>query len=366
MATTGADIYRFLKDGIDQGYSGYLNTSKANRLLRETVAEVVEQNYRSPESQKQNDQLSSLIVLDEVIEVRGNRVYTVPLRVSALTVVGTTATITIYSNHQLLTGDTFSLKNLTGFTPAITGDYTVASVISTVSFTFTVAATTGTWNSETGQLTHAFMFENMMHPLTMQSTFVDPSRNEVSSVNPGTAMVTFLWATAIRSGDKIRIENALGVTGLNADFYAEVRSRQGSVLYLYSDPNLLVPVTSLSGTYQGGGIAKIIVDEYMTKLFPDRRIAPSSDSDAWHPKYGTNDNGFNIYPNNQVCTSIKADYIKNPEVEIDTLDAKLDLELYYPYKFLMHIKDRAVTTWMIRMREEETAQISNAQDNTNI
>jgi len=101
-------------------------------------------------------------------------------------------------------------------------------------------------------------------------------------------------------------------------------------------------------------------------LFPDRRIAPSSDSDAYSPKYGTDDNGFNIYPTNQTCISIKADYIRNPQVVIDTKDTEIDLELYYPFKFLMHIKDRAATTWMIRMREEDAAQVGNAQDNSNI
>jgi len=363
--TTGAQLFQYLKNAIDQSYSGYLDNAKANRLFREVVIETIEQKYRGIEDQKHDDELSNLILLDQEISVRGNRVRTVPLSIADFVVVGTTATLTFTVPHQLLSGDSFTISNSEGFTPDLDGTYTVGAVVSDFVFQFTVPTVTGAWVVNTGQVTHAFMYPDMMHPLTMKSTFVDSDRSSISSVNVSSGMIRLSTASKIRTGSKIRITNGLGVIGLNADHYARVPSRLGDKLYLYEDSALMIP-SALSGAYEGGAVIKLIVDEYMTKLFPDRRIAPSSQGDVWTPKYGTDDNGFNIYPLNETCTNLTADYIRNPVVTIDTTDNAIDLELYYPFKLLMHIKDRASTTWMIRMREEQTAAVQNQQDQSNI
>lgn len=363
--TTGAELLQYLKNALDQPYSGYLDTTKANRLFKETVIEVIEKKYRGVEDQKHDDELSNLILLDQEITVRGNRVRTVPLSIADLVFAGTTATITFTVPHQLLSGDSFTIANTQGFTPAMNGTFTVGAVISDLVFQFTIPVTTGAWVVSTGQVTHAFMYPNMMHPLTMKSTFVDSDRNSISSLNSSTRLLRLSSASNIRTGSKVRISGGLGVTGLNTDHYVKVQSRLGDKMYLYQDSALMIP-SVLSGTYQGGGVMKLIVDEYMTKLFPDRRIAPSSQGDVWTPKYGTDDNGFNIYPLNETCTNVTADYIRNPVVTIDTADNAIDLELYYPFKLLMHIKDRAAVTWMIRMREQEVAVVQNQQDQSNI
>lgn len=363
--TTGEDLFKYLKNSVDQEYSGYLDNTKADRLFRETVIEVIEQKYRSPETQKQNDEISNLILLDQEITVRGNRVRTVPLSISDLVFAGTTATLTFNVPHQLVTGDSFTISNSEGFTPSMNTQFTVGAVISDLVFQFTIPVTTGAWVANTGQVTHDFMYPDMMHPLTMKSTFVDSDRNSVSSLNSATGMIRLSSASNIRTGSRIRITNGLGVTGLNTDHYVKVQSRLGDKMYLFQDSALMIP-SVLSGTYQGGAVMRLIVDEYMTKLFPDRRIAPSSQGDVWTPKYGTDDNGFNIYPLNETCTNLTADYIRNPVVTIDTTDDAIDLELYYPFKLLMHIKDRASVTWMIRMREEQTATVQNQQDQSNI
>lgn len=362
---TPADLYRYILDGIDQPYSGYLNPAKANRLIRECTIEAIESRYRSPETQKQNDELSDVIVLDRNISVRSNRVRTVPLIISSFVVVGTTATLTTLDSHQLVTGDSFTLANSEGFTPDLNGTYTVASVISPTIITFTVPTVTGTWTQNTGQITHAYMLEDMMHPLAMKTTFVGGISYTIASVNVSTAAITFNTKTPFRTGSQIRIENALGVVNLNGDFYIQELGRAGKKAKLYTDAALTTqPV--LSGTYQGSGKTRLIVTESATKLFPDRRIAPSSDADEWTPKYGTDTSGFNLYPSDLSCTSLEVDYIKQPVITVDVDDASTDLEAYYPYKFLMHVKDRCVTAWMLRMREPEFAAPQEQENNANV
>lgn len=361
---TGADLYRYIQDGIDQPYSGYLNPAKANRLIRECTIEAIEDRYRSPETQKQNDELSDVLVLDRSITVRDNRVSTVPLRITAFTVVGTTATITTSEPHQLLTGDTLTISDSAGFTPSLNGTYTVTASLTNTSLQFTVPTVTGTWTQGTGVVTHQYMLQDMMHPLAMRTTFVDGTATSIISVTNATAKVVFSTSSPIRTGTKIRIENALGVVGLNGDFYCSVKSRGGFNAVLYTD-EALTTLATLSGTYQGGGTVRIIVSQWATKLFPDRRIAPSSDATPWRPKYGTDTSGLNIYPFNGNCVGVDVDYIRNPVVTIDASDTSVDLETYYSYKFLMHVKDRCATTWMLRMREPEFAAAQQQENNAN-
>lgn len=361
---TAADLYKYIQDGIDQPYSGYLNPAKANRLIRECTIEAIESRYNSAETQKQNDELSDVIVLDRSIDVRNNRVRTVPIPIDSLTVSGTTATIDTADLHQLATGDQFTLSDTQGFTPSINGTYTVTAVLSPSIFQFTVPAVTGTWTQDTGSISHAYMLEDMMHPLTIRTTFVTQASFQILSVNAANSTVTFVAFTNIRTGTRVRISGALGVVGLNGDFYCWASPRGGKTIKLYTDADMTILAT-LSGTYQGSGFARNIVEATATKLFPDRRIAPSSDSIEWRPKYGTDSSGFNIYPLDRTCVSASIDYIKNPAVTIDVNDTDTDLEAYYPYKFLMHIKDRCVTSWMLRMREPEFASVQQQENAAN-
>lgn len=361
---TPSSLYQYILDGIDQPYSGYLNPDKANRLIRECTIEAIEARYMSPETQKQNDELSDVIVLEKEVSVRNNRVRTVPLVISTFTVAGTTATISTSDTHQLQVGDTFNVIATEGFTPDLNGSYTVATIVSDTSFTFTVPTVTGTWTQNTGRITHPYMLEDMMHPLAMETTFIGTKEAEISTVTNTGAILTFIVNTIFRTGTRIRITGALGVVGLNGDFYVRSIGRGGKKVKLYTDQELTTQPT-LTGTYQGQGKVKLIVTESATKLFPDRRIAPSSDAEEWRPKYGTDTSGFNLYPLESTCTALRIDYIKNPIITIDVADDKTDLEAYYPFKFLMQIKDRCVTSWMLRMRELEMAAPQQQENNAN-
>jgi hypothetical protein len=353
--TTGADIYLYLKNGIDQSYSDYLNAARANRLLKETMIQVAEKHYSSNRTQKTSDELSPLTVLDSVIPVRANRFRTSPLSISALTVVGTVATLTTEDPHQLLPTDTFTLASVQGFTPGINGTYTVASVPNTSQITFTVAAQTGTWTQGTGSLTHGLMFPEMIHPLAIRTTFIGKEQMSIQDVVTGTTpYLKFSRPNYIREGSSVRVSGALGVVGLNGDFYCKFRSRTSC--YLYTDEALSIPAV-LSGAYQGSGIVRLKVTEQATVLRPDARISASTqNSDEWTPKYGVSENGINLYPRTVVCESVEVDYVKQPPLQINVLDNSIDLELHYNFKYLMRVKSEAVAIFMLQARELPSAQ----------
>ena len=364
MSTTGSDLLKFIRDGIDQSYSSFLGVARANRLVRDSEIKVAEKHYLTNRTQKTVDELSPLTVLDGAFQIRNNYFRTRPLPITGLTIVGLTATLTTGEEHQLQVGDTFTLADSEGFTPSINGTYTVLAVNSTTEYTFTVPATTGTWTSGTGEVTHLRMIPNILHPLAIQTTFVAEGNIPITNVNSTATppFISFQRKSLVRTGSKIRISGALGVVGLNGDFYCKSRGRNS--FFIYTDSELTVPAT-LSGTYQGEGVANVIVSEYATRLHSDRRIAPSSDADIWNPKFGISDNSIKLYPLGKVCENIVIDYMKVPPITIDTGNEDIDLEDYYNFKYLMAIKDQCVKSFMLEMRELEQYQAETVENRSN-
>jgi hypothetical protein len=362
--TTGADLYNFLQDGIDQAYSGYMNEPRANDLLREAEIKVAEKHYSTNKTQKTSDELSPLTVLDRSIPVRANRFRTLPFRVTALTVVGTIANITVDAPHSLLVGDAVTVASVQGFAPGIDGQYVVASIVTPTQFTIAVPAQTGAWATGTGSVTTSYMIPDMVHPLAIRPTFIAKERMSIEDVVIGaTPYLKFNRPNFIREDSLIRVTGGLGVVGLNGDFYCKFRNRVS--YYLYTDEALSVPAV-LSGTYQGSGQAVLVVKEQATVLRPDARISYSTqNSDEWTPKFGISENGINLYPKSRVCENVEVDYMKQPPVTMDVLNTDIDLELYYTFKYLMRIKDEAVNIFLLQMRELQVAQAEVAMTQIN-
>ena len=359
--TTGAEFYNFIKNGIDQNYTGYLNSTRANRLIRASEIRIAEKLYSTNKTEKTSDELSPLTLMNQVITVRDNRFYTGPLRITAATFIGSIVSVTTDSDHQLQVGDSLTISDLQGLN--INNTYTVLTVPTPNQVTFTQIGVVGVWVQGTGSISTPFMFANILHPLAIETTFTDNELLDIEFVSTANVpYIRFDIRNKVRNNTKIRILNALGVTGLNGDFYCKQRNRTS--VYIYTNEALTIPAV-LSGTYQGSGQAKIIVSEYSTRMHSDRRIAPSSQADVWAPKYGISNNSIILFPTNSICDSVKVDYMRYPPITIDVLNTTLDLEQYYDFKYLMKIVDEAVVSFMLQVREPEQAQAMNASAQMN-
>ena len=363
--TTALNLYEYIQDSIDSEYSGYLDPARANFLIRESVIRVIEKIYSTNKTQKSTDELSPLTNLDAAINIRGNKFYTKPIRVSAATFVGTTVTLTVAAPHQLLVGENITIADVQGLN--INGTYAVVSVPTTTTVTFIEPAIAGVYVNGTGNVTTGIMFPDMLHPLAIETTYLETLASEAYSItNVSTTSspyhISIMEKSTIRTGSVIRLSGILGVVGANGDFYVKMRTR--NTFYLFLDANFTQPAV-LSGTYQGGGVARVVVKEWATRLHSDRRIAPSSDANAWRPKFGVTDNSISLYPTTDVCESVKVDYIRTPPITIDVNDNDIDLELYYEYKLLIRFKDEAVTLFMLRMRELQQASAEAVDANMN-
>jgi hypothetical protein len=358
--TTGAEFYRLFSNSIDMPYSGYLSEIPATRLAKDALFRILELKYEGLKTQKQYDELTSLIALDEQRTVRSNRVYTSPIPISNFTLAGV---ITTSQVHQLQVGDTITLSDVSGFSASVNGSYVVITVPSTTSFTITMPAVTGLWTAGTGSVTTAFMYADMMHPFTMKTTVLDGPVYQVANAAGGSApYIAFSRPNPIRENSLVRITSTTGLSGLDGDFY--LRTRGLNSYYLYTDADFTsVPV--VTGAYAGGSLARLIVSEYAEKLDSDRRIADSYTPTVWRPKYGVDTAGLNLYPQDRTFSTVVCDYMKKPAVFIDCENTTVDLELHYPFRILSRIKDEMVKMYYSRMRELQSMQAAAADEQAN-
>ena len=358
--TTGSQFFKLFTDAVDQPYDGYYNPVRATRLAKDALYRVMEAKYSGLSTQKQYDELSNLLLLDEPRIVRNNRIRTSPLSFSNILASGA---ITTEEAHQLQAGDVVTISGVQGFTPSVDGSYTVVTAPSSTQITVAFAPVTGLWTAGTGSMTHAYMYADMLHPLSMKVNIVSLESVSINAATSGpTPYISFSRPNKFREGSKIRISGTTGLIGLDGDFW--LGSRGVSSFFLFTDEErTTVPV--VTGTYQGAATANMLISEVATKLTSDRRISKSYTPTEWLPKYGIDTNGINIYPLNRTCESIACDYMRKPEVEINCADTSVDLELFYTFRGLMRIKDEMVKMYFARMRELDSAQLAAADEGQN-
>lgn len=114
---TGAEFYLQLQQKYDKAYSQYLDTTKANRLIKEAMYRLVDKISQLMDTQKEFDELSELIRFDQSIVVSGVAVqpndYYHLLRMSFLfsdeiTFTAISGNVVTASKHGLRPGDKIS------------------------------------------------------------------------------------------------------------------------------------------------------------------------------------------------------------------------------------------------------------------
>lgn len=136
---TGVEFYTILQQKIDKAYSAYIDTTKADRLIRETIYRLVEKLYSGLVTQKETDELWSLIVKEATVVTAS------ALAVSSLTgyahlfmmkfiyedaITGFTFSNGVFTkaNHNLRKGDVIKYSGTLYTITKVTKDTFIASV----------------------------------------------------------------------------------------------------------------------------------------------------------------------------------------------------------------------------------------------
>lgn len=151
--------------------------------------------------------------------------------------------------------------------------------------------------------------------------------------------VVFGRKTALRTGEILY--------DVDNEVYYYVKQRGTFEYELYMDKNLTVESGLVNDAALGTNLARY-VEYYAKPLFSDRKISMFGKPDIYRPKYQIGDSKLKFYP---IATAVELDYVNLPPVVIDP-ESSVELNAYYPDKFLYRVIDTASEIYFISVKDQ--------------
>lgn len=362
--TTCKTLGQYFFQRVDLAYSGYLDVVKANRVFFAAMTMATNRKYLTLDEQKSFDEIAALINTNAVFQINNNQISTAPLPVVSVTVAGLFVLVQTFFPHNLNQGDSVVLSNVQGLTttPGINGNtFIINSLTNNYGFVIPITGGSGTSTLNTGQVTTPKLIADYMHLEAVKCKFTQPLFGSyvIGTSNLSPINIFFPTKQMFRDGSMISLSNMNLLPSANGTFYTKQLNSTGYALYL--DPDLQVPSTGGGVTRGSQGNVSMIWYEYAKPYISDRKIDQYEDPTTALPKYETANKVLKFYPQNRICSEITLDYIKKPfllftdqggnQVPIDINDNNLDMELYYPQKYLYWVIDWTIKQFAMPLRD---------------
>jgi hypothetical protein len=365
---TGLDLKRLFEDKIDNSYSDYVSDPKMQRAFDNAFLRIIENKYRGLDTQKEFDELSELMVIDEFLVINNNRFRTTPVPIASATAAGV---FTFSAEHNLIVGDQFTVEGPTGY-PNLGQTFTVVTVTSPTvvdvvmpitaitdadnGSIVTVAQTTG-YRSMLGDYLHVLAIEAYMYD-------TDDSVNLYKAYGGTPAVIEFFRPIKLRTKDYLHaaiFQNSPTDTG-----FAIVKQISEFKYELYRPPsappsNLNTPITLSQADAESIGEIKQVEINWAKYLQSDRRISKSGEPSIDEPRFNQHKNFILMHPQGAVCRAVSVDYIRKPEVVIDVTDNVRDLSLFYSETLLNRLTDEAVKMFYQEVRDPNQYQVADRE-----
>ncbi len=366
MAQTGATLSLYFDQKTSSSYTGYVDSTKKNRLFKDALIALTERVWKSDYDQKAWDEISFLTNTNVPFTPSQNILNSATLQIVGVAIgSATTFIITTKLPHVLTTGQSVTIAGVAGSLTMNTanGTFTV-TVNSTTTFTITVGSATGAYTANTGTVITPSTISDYWHLLAIRCLFNTPLYGITidDATNRTPILITTNKRSIVRSGSQIVISGVLGNTAANGTFYAQVKN--DFVIALYSDINLQVPVAG-NGLYVSGGVISIVNNNVASPLTSKMKQGVLNIPTPQSPYFEIANTQIKVYPLTQTCASVTLDYIRIPSVVIDVSDAVTDLTLYYPEKFLFGIVNEAADIFAQMSRDPELLQMSSVDQQKN-
>ncbi len=362
---TGSEFSLIFDNKIDKSYSAFYNTTKKDRLFKEALLSCIEKKYRSMDTQKEYDEISTSIKTGIVYSLNNNVIPTAPIQIALASAIGTAVTITTFLEHNLAAGDSVTVSGISGGVVNINQTATVVSIVSSTVFTYTAAiAPSGVITPNTGYITYSKMISDYLHMLAIKTKFsFELDMVDIESINNASPIIVMLEGqNNLRTGEQIYVSGVSGNT--NANGYRYIKKVNRYKVALYSDAKLTTPVSGNSNFFVGGSISRVFYN-YATMQISDRKISVFNPPTVDYPSYEMGRNRIKILPLAETCSEITVDYISNNIKLIVSTDTAIDLEQYYPAKFLYYVADEAANLFAQAVKDGELFQSSDFETKSN-
>ena len=364
---TGLDLSKLFEDKIDNSYSDYVSDAKMQRAFDNAFLRIIENKYRGMDTQKEFDELSELMVIDEFLVINNNRFRTTPVPIASATAAGV---FTFSAEHNLIVGDQFTVEGPTGY-PNLGQTFTVITVTSptVVDVVTPITAITDADNGSVVTVAQTTEYRSMLgdylHVLAIEAYMYESDEAiPIYKGYPGSpAVIEFFRPTKLRDKDFIfgsvfqPVPTDTGfalvrqVSEFKYEIYEAAYPPNFSTPYELIDPAIIESIID---------IAQVEVN-WAKYLQSDRRISKSGEPSIDEPRFNQHKNFMLMHPQGAVCRAVSVDYIRKPEVVIDVTDDVRDLSLFYSETLLNRLTDEAVKMFYQEVRDPNQYQIADRE-----
>ncbi len=357
----GLEIYRSLQVKCDLDYSSYFDNVKANRLFKESFLNACESIYANRlDNQNAFDEINFLILTDQTFLVNGNSIPLHSILITALTVVGTTWTVTTELPHALVATDAVTLADVAGFTANPNGARTVVTVPTPTTFTFTATTATGAYTGQIGNITHAKMIADYWHYFSAKPTFIQPTIFTIlSSLDSTPLRITLNRRSSFRTGNKVIIAGVTGNTNANGTRY--LRQLTETDYFLYSDAAMATPIAGNGAQTNTTGTISYIIETVQIFKRSDEKGSVLGVPTAYNPYFQESKMALKILPSDITCTQISLDYLRYPPRFVDVADNIYDFDYGYSKNFQNALIFEAEQVFGMAMRDIGLVNIAQTQ-----
>lgn len=183
-----------------------------------------------------------------------------------------------------------------------------------------------------------------LFPISLTGNYI------TTATNTSPIRITMFKDTNLRTGEMVSISGVTTNTNTNGVRY--VKRLKNEVFELYSDINLLTPVTG-NGAYTGtsGVVSKLLYNTGFN-IKGGRKFSYLNPPTPQDPEYEIADTVLKIYPLTLPCSEITVDYVSTP-VYIDVPDNTIDLLETYSERFIEYLCDQTALLMGLSMRDIE-------------
>lgn len=361
--TTGADIKRVFNTKIFKSYSNFYNDTKLNDLFKESLNLSITDVYKDLAEQIDYDYLISVVRTEQVFGLNNNKIFVLPVAVSAIDITNPLLLIvTTTEPHNLVNNDIVEFSDVAGLTtaPVINTNTFTVTVTGTTTFTIITTSATGTHTANTGSINTitqggvSKMIPDYSDLLSLKASYNQKIDVKVlSASNAIPIRIKVDKRNNINTGERLKIEGVQGNTNANGDYY--VRVINSFEFDLYVDRDLTLEVQG-NGKSANTGTIKRIFYKVATPYISSRKVSAYEDPSVSLPQFERADSKLKIYPADKTCTEITIDYIRSDFTAINVTDSAVDLELTYPYEFLVYIIDKATKIFFAQTKDFNSMQ----------
>lgn len=350
---TGAEFDKLFDRRTDSSYTDYYDPATKAAFYRQAMILAVEQKYRTNDNQTSDDDIRNLIVLSKEVPLKQSKVILQPLTIQSINPL--TGDVVFIEEHLASVGEQIELT-IQGFTPSLTGTYTINATPSSNSIQVTFPATLGAFVRGRGITINTI--KDYFHYLSSDVEYKQKVKVKISNATDLTPL-TFVTddISDIRTGEKLFITVSQSTNNINGIRYVRRVGKQ--VYQCFIDKDLETPVQGNIPYINGNSTLERLLRNTSYPVPPDLSGQRIDEPVYVQPRHTFGNGRLEYQPSGAIKAYI--DYVKQPPFDIDPNDSVTDLTTYYPYRFLIYLIEQAALLFFRETKDIQGAQLTQQQ-----